>query len=113
MQLQALYPSTFAKLFSNNEMVGIYSANLLLALEEGGITSIEQIERGLAAVRAKEDPFAPSVGEFVKMCKEPVKHASHVPALPSPPESVEDKKRRMDIGRRNIKDLMRKVRRDF
>ena len=38
-------------------------------LVEGGITSVEQIARGMAKARTANTPFFPSIGQFIAWCK--------------------------------------------
>lgn len=41
----------------------------MLAFQEAGINSFEQIKLGVQKVRQRASPFVPTPGEFIKLCK--------------------------------------------
>tara|TARA_R110000751_G_scaffold276410_1_gene377280 strand:+ start:1237 stop:1605 length:369 start_codon:yes stop_codon:yes gene_type:complete len=55
--------------FKTNDDVSAYKEALALTFMENGITTPEQVHKGLAEVRRNENPFMPSTGEFLKWCK--------------------------------------------
>ncbi|SEQ74118.1 replication protein P [Basfia succiniciproducens] len=51
------------------EQLKIIKQQWVLGFIEGGVTTFEQVKRGMAAVRAKSNGYLPSVGEFISWCK--------------------------------------------
>jgi hypothetical protein len=41
----------------------------MIAFEEADIRSFEELRKGVKAIRARANPFIPSPGEFIAMCK--------------------------------------------
>lgn len=66
-QLTASCPSI--KYWSENEVI-IAKQQWVLGLVENGIKTIEQVKAGMQALRAKDDDFVPSIGKFIKWCKQ-------------------------------------------
>ena len=63
--------------FKTNDDVSAYKEALALTFMENGITTPEQVHKGLAEVRRNESPFMPSTGEFLKWCKVEQKEQCH------------------------------------
>ena len=61
--------------FKTNDDVSAYKEALALTFMENGITTPEQVHKGLAEVRRNENPFMPSTGEFLKWCKPDKTHS--------------------------------------
>ena len=61
--------------FKTNDDVNAYKEALALTFMENGITTPEQVHKGLAEVRRNESPFMPSTGEFLKWCKPEKTHS--------------------------------------
>ena len=83
----------------------------LQTLIDEGITSPEEINRGLKAARNHESPFFPSIGQFMKWTKEPVKeyrvneeaYKVHVPRIM--PHTTEEYKEMGERGLEKLKKL--------
>ncbi|OOF84620.1 replication P, partial [Rodentibacter ratti] len=52
------------------ERLRIIKQQWILGFAENGITRIEQVKRGMSAMRAKPNGWLPSVGEFIQFCRE-------------------------------------------
>lgn len=51
------------------EQVKTAKQQWVLGFAENGITTIEQVKRGMQALRRKDDDFVPSVGKFIRWCE--------------------------------------------
>ena len=78
------------------EQLKILKQQWVLGFIEGGVTTFEQVKRGMVAVRAKENGYLPSVGEFIGWCKSGNEYA-HL-GLPSADELVKRVKAFMGYG---------------
>ncbi len=67
-RLKATSPAWKQALSTDEDWVN-YRREFVIGLAENGVTTIEQVERGLAKARASQTPWLPSVGQFVKWCK--------------------------------------------
>ena len=72
---------------------GRYKRELVSAMVEANVTRDDQVNQGLKVLRSTTNPFMPSVGQFVAMCRPPEVKAAHRPykALPvqrSDPETA-------------------------
>lgn len=63
------------------EQLKILKQQWILGFAENGITQFEQVKRGMVAMRAKENGYLPSVGEFIKACFEGFNHELGLPEL--------------------------------
>lgn len=63
----------------NREQLEILKQQWILGFAENGIKTFEQVKRGMAAVRAKQNGYLPSVGEFVAWCNDIDYHALGLP----------------------------------
>lgn len=80
-QVKSIANQVFAKLamiksgwragFKTQSEVAGYKEQLLLAMHENGINSMEHIELGLKNARLDPSPFMPSTGQFISWCKPP------------------------------------------
>lgn len=68
MRLKAIAPAWKQALSNDDDWAG-YRREIVIALFENGITSLESVERGLKKARANCSPFLPSPGEFVQWCR--------------------------------------------
>lgn len=55
--------------FKDDDSETVAKRQWVLALIENGINTLDYINRGLAMARKDESPYFPSVGQFVKWCK--------------------------------------------
>ncbi|SEQ77048.1 replication protein P [Basfia succiniciproducens] len=78
------------------EQLKIIKQQWVLGFIEGGVTTFEQVKRGMAAVRAKSNGYLPSVGEFISWCKSGNEYA-HL-GLPSIDELAKRVKAFMGYG---------------
>ena len=78
------------------EQLKIIKQQWVLGFIEGGVTTFEQVKRGMAAVRAKSNGYLPSVGEFISWCKSGNEYA-HL-GLPSTDELAKRVKAFMGYG---------------
>lgn len=78
-----LFPSCTQLLNLSPASLQVAKRQWLLGFSENGITKIEQVERGMMAMRAKPNGYLPSVGEFIKACRVQDYHAL---GLPNPDE---------------------------
>ncbi|UKA08680.1 hypothetical protein IHC92_18320 [Photobacterium damselae subsp. damselae] len=67
--LCAIFPAWRNHLRSSEEFRATRT-NFAKGMMENGITSMEQIRRGLAKARQQESDFFPSVGRFISWCQE-------------------------------------------
>lgn len=68
-QLRAAFPASMANIRSQAEL-NEFRRQWLLAFQENGINTLEQIDAGMRIARQQERPFLPSPGQFVKWCRE-------------------------------------------
>lgn len=68
VQLAAAFPASLVN--RSQEDVNEIRRQWVLAFKENGITSMEQVEAGMRAVRRQDRPFLPSPGQFIKWCRE-------------------------------------------
>ena len=68
---RAMFPSINAKTEPDKlrKAMQLMKKQFLKGLIENEITTLEQLEFGLKKARADDNPFFPSVGEFIKWCK--------------------------------------------
>ena len=64
--------------FKTNDDVNAYKEALALTFMENGITTPDEVHKGLAEARRDDNPFMPSTGEFLKWCKVEQKEPCHV-----------------------------------
>jgi len=55
--------------FKTNDDVNAYKEALALTFMENGITTQDEVHKGLAEARRNDNPFMPSTGEFLKWCQ--------------------------------------------
>lgn len=63
--------------FKTNDDVNAYKEALALTFMENGITTPDQVLKGLAEARRGDNPFMPSTGEFLKWCKPSTNRPEH------------------------------------
>ena len=63
--------------FKTNDDVNAYKEAMALTFMENGITTPDQVLKGLAEARRNDNPFMPSTGEFLKWCKPSVRRPEH------------------------------------
>ncbi|QMA48694.1 phage replication protein [Citrobacter freundii] len=68
-ELRAAFPASMAN-FRSQEDVNEFRRQWLLAFQENGIHSLEQVDAGMRVARRQERPFLPSPGQFVAWCKQ-------------------------------------------
>lgn len=68
-QLRAAFPASMANIRSQAEL-NEFRRQWLLAFQENGINTLDQIDAGMRIARQQERPFLPSPGQFVKWCRE-------------------------------------------
>jgi hypothetical protein len=68
-QLRAAFPASMAN-FRTQEDLNEFRRQWLLAFQENGIHSLEQVDAGMRVARRQERPFLPSPGQFVAWCKQ-------------------------------------------
>lgn len=68
VQLAAAFPASLAN--RSQEDVNEIRRQWVLAFKENGINTMEQVEAGMRRVRRQERPFLPSLGQFIKWCRE-------------------------------------------
>ena len=61
------------------EQLKILKQQWILGFAENGIKTFEQVERGMAAARAKANGYLPSVGEFISWCNSYNNHELGLP----------------------------------
>lgn len=66
-QLKSIKPA-WRQALSTTEDVRAWKRQMLQALVENGISTIEQISRGMTAARADKNPWWPSVGQVIDWC---------------------------------------------
>jgi hypothetical protein len=67
-QLQSIFPA-WKHAFPTDERLASAKREFAKALIENGITSLEQIARGMRQARAQDIPFFPAPGMFIKWCE--------------------------------------------
>lgn len=67
-QLQSIFPA-WKHAFPTEDRLASAKREFAKALIENGITSLEQIARGMRQARAQDIPFFPSPGMFIKWCE--------------------------------------------
>lgn len=82
----------------SREQLEILKQQWILGFAENGIKTFEQVKRGMAAVRAKQNGYLPSVGEFVAWCNDIDYHAL---GLPTAEELIQRYKNYMGYARFN------------
>ena len=82
-KLKAIFPAAQSS-FNSSGLEPVMKQEWLTALIENKINTPEKLNRGFANARKSESPFFPSVGKFIGWCKKPIKHPSHIMALPKP-----------------------------
>ena len=104
-RLRVRFPSGFAGLEKNEEMLGLMIDEWAIDL---GDLSMEEIEHGLNAVRNSGSTFPPSLPEFREMCRPKRISAAHkVDSLPPPKKVVSDEQARRNIA--NLKQIVHGV----
>jgi Predicted Co/Zn/Cd cation transporters len=68
VQLAAAFPASLVN--RSQEDVNEIRRQWVLAFNENGITTMEQVEAGMRMVRRQDRPFLPSPGQFIKWCRE-------------------------------------------
>ena len=63
----------------SKEQLEILKQQWILGFAENGVKTLEQVKRGMSAVRAKANGYLPSVGEFVSWCNDIDYHALGLP----------------------------------
>jgi len=77
-ELQAIFPA-FKNAWPTNDCFREAKKQWLLAFMEANLCNMDQIKKGLKKCRSSQNPFAPSVGEFIAWCREDLtKDAPHV-----------------------------------
>lgn len=94
--------------FKTNDDVNAYKEALALTFMENGITTPDEVHKGLAEARRNDNPFMPSTGEFLKWCRPEKKEQCHnlLPRLEkteSTPEQREQLKTAMADALKGIK----------
>lgn len=80
-RLQVRFPNAFGDMKREPKMMMLMAEEW--AFDLAGLSD-EQINYGLSVLRDSGSKFAPSLPEFVAMCKPPVADASHRLVLPAP-----------------------------
>lgn len=70
-ELRVAFPASMAN-FRTQGDVNEFRRQWLLAFQENGIYSMDQVEAGMRVARSQERPFLPSPGQFVAWCKEEI-----------------------------------------
>ena len=68
-ELRAAFPASMAN-FRDQADVNEFRRQWLLAFQENGIHTLEQVAAGMRVARRQERPFLPSPGQFVAWCKQ-------------------------------------------
>lgn len=68
-ELRAAFPASMAN-FRTQGDVNEFRRQWLMAFQENGIYSMDQVEAGMRVARSQERPFLPSPGQFVAWCKQ-------------------------------------------
>ena len=68
-ELRVAFPASMAN-FRTQGDVNEFRRQWLMAFQENGIYSMEQVEAGMRVARSQERPFLPSPGQFVAWCKQ-------------------------------------------
>lgn len=68
-ELRAAFPASMAN-FRTQDDLNEFRRQWLLAFQENGIHSLDQVAAGMRVARRQERPFLPSPGQFVAWCKQ-------------------------------------------
>ncbi|CAM4009261.1 MULTISPECIES: replication protein P [Lelliottia] len=68
VQLAAAFPASLVN--RSQEDLNEIRRQWVMAFQENGITTLEQVAAGMRVARRQEKPFLPSPGQFVAWCKE-------------------------------------------
>lgn len=68
VELQSIFPA-WKQAWPTTEALDAAKKSWIKGFMDAGINTIEQIQYGVEQCRRSGDPFAPSVGQFVKWCK--------------------------------------------
>lgn len=68
-ELRAAFPASMAN-FRDQADVNEFRRQWLLAFQENGIHTLDQVAAGMRVARRQERPFLPSPGQFVAWCKQ-------------------------------------------
>ncbi len=69
-QLKQLFPAAVVTNLKTPEQEVAAKQQWIAAFAEGGIRTREQVSAGMRHARASESPFWPSLGQFIKWCKD-------------------------------------------
>lgn len=77
-QLRAAFPAVMATIKTQADLDEL-RRQWVAGFAENGITTISQVEAGMRIARQQDNPFLPSVGQFITWCKQGAEQAAGIP----------------------------------